>query len=340
MSDIRTGYAHPEVLKSEWSDLKREMTSLAPDSERRQHIHERMDDIMKEMADVLTETRAQYSPKKLHVICRTYDSSGDEDEIENSMFERNNVEHRRIRHSFIKGFKEKLRKPETPKEKKVKLVTVSSGSPQGKPFGVEDREQLSLEQSRLERESRRIKRKPVRSPGDDSRLIDIANCLSLISSTLAEMPQITQDAVNISHCSLTQESWKRKPSLLGSNEISFEYENSASCTTPTKTQAKQGAKRKKGWATLGAGIASFRALGRTMRNNVTPKEINPKTSAKTKFVKPPNEVADTVERVKERGEMLNSATDATDQMATDAGDMLAAVRRLRQRNQKSGFFSS
>lgn len=338
MSNISTGYARSEALKSEWSELKKEMISLAPDSERRQHIHERMDDIMKEMADVLTETRAQYSPRKLHVICRTYDSSEDEDEMEKGMIEGKNVEHRGIRHSFIKGFKEKLRKPDAPKEKKVKRLTVSPMSPKGKPLSVEDREQLSLEQSRLERESRRIKRKPLRSPVDDSRLVDIANRLSCISSTLAEMPpQVTLDPGNTSPCSPAHESWKQaQQSLPTSNDSSFDYDNSISSTIPTKTPAKQAAKRKKGWATLEAGVASFRALGRTMRSNVTPKENIPKTNAKTK---PANVFADTAERLNERGEILYCAADATDQMANDTGDMLAAVSALRQRNQKGGFFS-
>lgn len=50
----------------------------------------------------------------------------------------------------------------------------------------EQRETLTLEQSRLERESRRLKRKPERTLSDDKRLIEIAERVSTLSSTLAE----------------------------------------------------------------------------------------------------------------------------------------------------------
>lgn len=54
------------------------------------------------------------------------------------------------------------------------------------PLTQEERENLAIEQSRLERESRRLRRKPDRSKTDDNRLLDIASQLSKLSSTLAD----------------------------------------------------------------------------------------------------------------------------------------------------------
>lgn len=426
---VNAGFARSEKLKEQWASLKREMLAIdsnTPDAaHRRNDIHNRMDQIMTDMATVLTETRrliptsqtdldhspssspaanpyVQYSARKLHIVHRTYDSSEDgsdfdssqplnqqqhshlNDEVDLCSLRQDmmnhahphdvvTVESKGIRAS-LHTFKEKLRKPESNRsfaEDKDK-PNIPPPSPRGKPLSTDDREDLAVEQSRLERESRRLKRKPQRSPDDDSRLEDIANRLSRISSTLAdggafepaETSPITPAPNSSGPPSSKKVAFNKPPRLERSTpvspladhdeELAFDSVEDEGAPQSARANQKPGSskRKKKGWMALEAGVASFRALGRTMRTSAvsTGKDSKPDAdmspTRRGNGKKTPSShsagesvFSDTTDRLNKRGERLNSMSNEADEMNSDAGDMLAAARSLRQRNQKGGFFS-
>lgn len=417
---VNAGFARSERLKKEWNTLKREMVAVDPSShdaaERRSAIHTRMDEVMNDMADVLTQTRrlvptpdidaatddltpplpsnVQYSARRLHVINRTYDSSDDSDgepprlmrltgsdvdidELRQDMMSNVSpdaivtVEGKSLRAGLggiTKGIKDKLRRQDSTPEDDDPAAFLS---PKGKPLSVDDREDLALEQSRLERESRRLKRKPERNPLDDSRLEDIANRLSRISSTLADAAEVSERCCTDPPLpSDTNASPHRKglfatkppkpeksphnfpfsPVTDDDDDLTFDAEDEDS---PQSFRGAKNAvsKRKKGWMALEAGVASFRALGRSVRNSAAaatrpelkPESPHPSPQSKVKSAQrnsqAANVFAETTDRLHNRGDRLNTTADGAEQMASDADDMFAAARALRQRNQKGGFFS-
>lgn len=154
---------------------------------------------------------------------------------------------------------------------------------------------------------------------------------------------------------------------------------------PAKTPSGGGGKRKKTWLALEAGMAPFKAFGRTVRNTAlasrgdsTPSasSVNASSSGDASHSTSGNGAAASIpssktpssrqgrksnvaplfsdatrkrqsgttsafaelsERLAQRSEKLGAAADASEQMASDAGDMLSAARALRQRQQKGAF---
>lgn len=275
----------------------------------------------------------------------------------------------------------------------------------------DQRKVLTLEQSQLERESRRLKRKPDRTRLDETRLLDIASRLSKLSSTLAETGDMSESslrarnlfsprvppAFQLSRMEKDRETLVKSangvtgkqmgntinPSRRGSNSVfglktgraqavlspitvdgeddvgvdGTEEETSpatglgARGVTPSSTKAVS--KRKKTWMALEAGMAPFKALGRSVRNTALPPTMTPKAGRRgaTSGISLSNSFraddtgtrrkgaggsafTDVAERLDDRAVKLNQAVEASDRMTTDASDMLAAARALRQRQQK------
>lgn len=118
----------------------------------------------------------------------------------------------------------------------------------------------------------------------------------------------------------------------------------------TQGSNAQLSKRKKGWMAIEAGVASLRALGTRVRGgNVNHgyhdkknDHVGGRLGGRSKTLNRDsngNVFVETTQRLHERGEKLNNTANDAEQMANDADDMLAAVRALRQRKQKGGFFS-
>ncbi|KAI0561825.1 hypothetical protein FGB62_71g014 [Gracilaria domingensis] len=252
---------------------------------------------------------------------------------------------------------------------KLRLNDSNSNTPRGAnpteptmpaPVAKQSRESLVVEQNLLERESRRLKRKPYRSPDDDKRLLDIAGALSRISSTLAEMPENAsppqeeshEDVIGVSspqgHCrdeSITEKDIQLSPFSEDDNNRPFDSQ-SVDSPIHSKPNKSSHPKRKKGWGAIEAGFASFKALGRTVRHaaaaassRTDPKQEPSRAKDRTKSAHNAQDLfSETVTRVQERGEKLEGVAEESEQMTNDANDMLAAARALNQRH-KGGFFS-
>lgn len=271
----------------------------------------------------------------------------------------------------------------------------------------DDKEQLTLELSRLGREVRRLKRIPHRSKHEQKKLEEMQAKAAKISDKLGHAPPEEggpspgEEDGSGTEMSPTAASGKtpkedamkaKKSAIFGGRPPKPERRTSAVPTatdthisrdyglteeemefdkmeeaSPQASRQNLGtrtpsSKRKKGWFALEAGVASIKALGRTVRTGLAAKgDADGKQSAGSNPTspvgnKPPaysnskakspnadaggggNAFAEAAAKVKQRGEKLGSAAEGSEQMANDAGDMLAAVRALRQRN-KGGLFS-
>ncbi|CAN8063391.1 unnamed protein product [Agarophyton chilense] len=226
------------------------------------------------------------------------------------------------------------------------------------PVAKKSRDHLLQEHNQLERESRRLKRKPFRSSQDDKRLMDIATALSRICSSLAEIPdtapaQASKSSEDTSsprrgqNESLPDKETMFSPLSEPGNSRPFDS-NSEDFSRHARATASLHPKRKKGWGAIEAGFASFKALGRTVRHAAagTGSRADPKhdlnssrAKEKTKSIQNTQAlISDTMDRVHERGEKLDGVAEESEHMANDANDMLAAARALNQRH-KGGFFS-
>lgn len=379
----------------------------------------------------------QYSARHLHVVQRTYDSSSDDDvptvhaddldlppqlplpqetiTVDADELRRNlmrnatsddpviTVEGRPTPDRRLRGLGHLLMD-------KLKLEP----SPAAHSHLTEDdREQITLELSRLGRELRKLKRIPQPSKQEQKKLDDLsarsANLAERLQHTAADAtgkspgdaagsgtPAMPHAAAAAPAAAVNEDGGvgagkSRKNSMfagrhaksergtsgvsggqdvsrdVGLTEEEMQFE-AAEDVLPKSTQnlgnSAAPSRRKKGWMAFEAGVASIRALGRSVRNNTlsgrgeggkSPPGADPMSPGANK---PPasaaasksraagaeaggggNAFAEAATRIKQRGEKLDAAADGSEQMANDAGDMLSAARALRQRNHKGGLFS-
>lgn len=362
----------------------------------------------------------QYSKNHLHIIQRTYESSDSEDGLEekegvgSTGVGEEDVPEAPVWHGDI-GDDEHLDVDELRdemrdgKEDKAGVIVVEGkGAEKGLRVGLgelklklkdrlkmdngggvlseEERESLTLEQSRLEREVRRMKRLGAeRTRHEDKRLEEMITRIGKIREKLGDATEgegLSEDekARGLrSVAKMSQRLERRKTVIFGRGPKGEKKEDGRKVgegieegTTPSKSepsateseksssrhsqgQAHPGtnSKRKKGWLALEAGVASIRVLGRNLRGGGKTREKegawesgghgagvgkdieNGRRGAAVQG----NAFAETAQKMHERGEKLGSTAEGADQMAKDAGDMLAAVRALRQKNQRGGFFS-
>lgn len=270
---------------------------------------------------------------------------------------------------FTKGLREKLRiNDPSPNQQPSAPPPVAISS----PITKEKRDRFVQEQMRLERESRRLNRKPERTAADEQRLLEIASSLSRLSSILAETPDMATPCARLTkpaHQDSFDKGQKAKssakpPKGKGAQDISMlvsspvtdddsrrPFDSLEDSPAHQRQNKPSHGKRKKGWGAFEAGVASsFKAFGRTVRHVAAAasnsRAADPKNDSHSSRVKEKSKTvqntqdlfSDTHDRIQERGENLENTAEAAEQMADDANDMLAAAKALNQRN-KGGFFS-
>lgn len=250
---------------------------------------------------------------------------------------------------------------------KDRLKMDSSG---GSSLTEEERESLTLEQSRLEREARKLRRLPERSRQEQRRLEEVVAKIAKNAQKLSTGDQHSELEDDESIASMpsagrkpSQRIERKKTALFGRasriekkddlSDLRLDAtEDNALTSKPTMDRANGAdkgvpSKRKKGWTAFEAGMASIRGLGRSLRGVTKGKEKEVTRDSddmsgrneKTNKAAEDNLFVQTTQKVVERGEKLGAAAEGSEQMAHDAGDMLAAVRALKQRNQRGGLFS-
>lgn len=250
----------------------------------------------------------------------------------------------------------------------------------GSALTEEERESLTLEQSRLEREARKLKRLPERSRQEQRRLEEVVAKIAKNAQKLDTREQ--NGEVEDEESTGSMASAERKPSqrierkktmFFGRASKAEKREDGreagavgtvgmvGNALAPKMTMERGSAvdtgtpsRRKKGWMTLEAGMASIRGFGRSLRVAAKGKERegmmnsggmddgNEGTNRKKMGYErgaEGNVFTQAAQRVAQRGEKLEGVAEGSEQMATDAGDMLGAARALKQRNQRGGLFS-
>lgn len=312
-------FARSDALQREWDELRAEPV-------RTDAVQARMAAITAEMGDVLRETRAlipdarepeQYSARGLHVVVRTYDSSDEEGEVavvgfselglegeeeeeeEGEDGEEEVVDTKDLR-AMMGGGGEVI---EVDGRKNVSLGERLRGVMGRRKAHVspEMREELKLEESRLERETRRLRRKPEKTPEEDkeseriaARLRDIATLLGEdvakdeANPTRQDVGENTKSgAVNASKSSFEVQraqtskmsSQRSRQSGLGSENdddgdllfapASYDDDGYSSGDGGGKGKAdgdvSESKKKKKGWGAFEAGVASLRSISRKLQ---------------------------------------------------------------------------
>lgn len=247
-------------------------------------------------------------------------------------------------------------------ELKSKLKDKLGREGAGSTLTEEERENFTLELSRLEREGRKLRRLPKRSRAEEKRLEEIALRITKIEGKIGTM-SCTE---NGNHDARLE---ARRGSRIGSamsgrgsggrieRRKTIKFGKGSEKKDDTDVNEKEsnqgGGKRRKGWLSLEAGVASIREMGRSWRSATSRGKEKEGSGGASGSVGgggggvstrkaqggQGNAFAEMGEKMKVRGEKLGSAAEGSEQMANDAGDMLAAVRMLKQRNQKTGLFS-
>lgn len=128
------------------------------------------------------------------------------------------------------------------------------------------------------------------------------------------------------------------------DEADFGMESTKTEQISTEARAKEvnyhktGEKRKgkSRWKAIEASIEPLKAFGKSVWNSsVSSSSPSRNTLCETRSHANSNAFADLHARVEQRGEHLAQTAHASERMANDASDMLAAARALRQRQQKS-----
>ena len=296
--------------------------------------------------------------------------------------EKKSVGHKSFRHSLLKGLKEKLRKPDVSKDRadvSIRQSLMSDIFPTSTSSKVTtpclDHNELAMEQSKLEKESRRITRKPLRSTVDDSRLQTIANRLSRISSLLAENPYLAQETKEVDFVGKKDESKRNFFSEPENCEVlkvipreelrKFEL-GCKSDVTEASTMNTQTSRRRKGWATFETGVSSFQGRSKTkpvnahstkdflengtgslsmdtegtdkLRENASinnPKRTTVNTRKPKSLSQKTVQIDETCIRLEKRKVQLRITGDGFGQMTTDASRMLGAARALKYKTKNN-----
>lgn len=241
----------------------------------------------------------------------------------------------------------------------------------------EGRESLILEQSRLEREARKLKRLPERSRQEQRRLEEIVAKIAKNAQKLGTNEQSGDVEDEESTGSMASAGRKpsqrieRKKTMFFGRASKVEKRDDgkqvradgmvSNALTPKMTMERSGvvdtgtpSRRKKSWMAFEAGMASIRGFGRSLRGAAKGKERDgmmngERMNSRNESVNRKkmgyegeaegNAFTQAAQKVAQRGEKLEGVAEGSEQMANDAGDMLAAARALKQRNQRGGFFS-
>lgn len=399
------------ALQAEWNELREEMESLvksmgrggtSAQRERKMAITVRMTEIPGEMSAVLEsakeklppedapvdeDTAPVYSRRKLHRIERTYDSSDSEGpppsraaidfslpaDADASPGARVLVESptSRVRNEFTvltalgTKLRSTLRKPESPK---------SAGS---SPTALSDdeRERLKLEESRLEREMRKLKREEPDSP----RAAEVAARLKEITDLTLDEPTPQEDAAAPGHGRGTKAAAKsflsphKADSGRSPSARAHHHHKCEGAHKPHKSDsARKGEKAETpvspgGFGGTNAlvkkqtkrGLAGVKALGKKLMANV-PKGTGAKSDAGTPSgsssalpggsqsgmkggspagVADGNEFTELRDGLAKRGDNLKGVAEESAAMRESASDFAGAARALRKKKEKKGLFS-
>lgn len=359
-SSTNATFARSEDLQKQWQLIRDKIACTDPNNPsaqaERATLNAQMSQITCQMAALLSETRkaiptpdiddsptrqsfsqpVKYSARHKHIICRTYSSSESEasdfahltdlpggQQMSGKTEARSTLE-KNIRkgvHELGNLLRQKLR-PEAPRAETDDSLS-------------DDAADLTIEQSRLQREARKLRKMAERTAEQEQRLAVVTARLEQISETLAAVDGSSRERL-------------AAPSARASS----------AAADATETRDKTNGKRKMGWKSLEAGVASFKAQVRSARNTMSSSSSPRESKPTTPPTSPPtlttvrrmkgvpqsgggsasNVFGNAADKLEERGDKLAGAAMETERMAEDAGDMLAAARALRQRKQQRGFF--
>lgn len=378
-----------ETLQQEWRELRKELDSVLSalakkHSERKAlrkaQICERMSEITEEMATVLANAKSDspkhasknsevYSHRRKHVVERTYDST--DSDVSHNTIPDVRTSNARPPAITIEDASTRLKTDRTILTNigtKIRS-TLRKAEPvqtQKRPLDPDERENLKLEESRLEREARRLKRKSDPTEEDERQAIRIAARLQEIADRLLDgttpngydplSPSVASSPTTDTDAKATRETRlgkgarsffeaSKSPRLWGTKtNAANETEEHASESLDGKsnTPESNGAPKRKPWSGL-------RALGKTFLERAPVRQTHseqPREQTSPVRVAPPtdgddaNPYVELANKLHERGDQLKGLDDDAQKMSEGASDMLAAARALRKKkNAKSSFFS-